>query len=162
VVSSQFVTKDFHVPIVGLLYRKEEDVDKEHFKSKLDLAIQLIHQAVEVAILFTRVAGDSWYFCNKIIKHLEQLHKDWIFASKSNRTINIRNRWVQLKDFVKELNPEDFKQVTITKTNGKRLIVFAYSKTVYIRKLGSIKVIASYLKKPLKNNPFFLATNRKD
>jgi SRSO17 transposase len=162
VVSSQFVAKDFHVPIDSRLYRKEEDIGKEHFQSKLDLAVQLIDQAVEVGIPFSRVAGDSWYFCDKIIKHLEHLRKDWIFASKSNRTININNYWIQLKDFVKELKPEDFKQVTITKTNGKQLTVFAFSRTVYMRKVGRVKVIISYLKEPLKGNPFFLVTNRKD
>jgi len=162
IVSSQFVAKDFHVPIDSRLYRKEEDLGKEQFKSKLDLAIELIDQAVETHIPFTRVAGDSWYFCDKIIKHLEHLHKDWIFASKSNRAINLNNRWIQLKDFVKELKPEDFKQVTITKTNGKQLTVFAYSKTVYMKKVGRVKVIVSYLKEPFKGNPFFLVTNRKD
>lgn len=162
VVSSQFVTGDFHVPLDYRLYRKEEDVGKEHFKSKLDLAVELIDQAVEANIPFRCVAGDSWYFCEKIIKHLEHLHKDWIFASKSNRTINIKNRWIQLKDFVKELKAEDFKQVTITKTNGKQLTVFAYSKTVYMKKVGRVKVIVSYLKEPFKGNPFFLVTNRKD
>ena len=162
VVSSQFVTKDFHVPLDYRLYRKEEDVGKEHFRSKLDLAIELIDQAIEANIPFSCVAGDSWYFCDKIIKHLEALHKDWIFASKSNRTINVSNRWIQLKDFVKELKTEDFKQVTITKPNGKQLTVFAYSKTVHMRKVGRVKVVVSYLKEPLKGNPFFLVTNRKD
>ena len=161
-VSSQFVAKDFHVPIDSRLYQKEEDIGKEHFKSKLDLAIELIDQAAQARIPFTRVAGDSWYFCDKIIKHLSHLRKDWIFASKSNRTININNRWIQLKDFVKELKPEDFKQITITKTNGKQLTVFAFSKTVHMRKVGRVKVVVSYLKKPLKGNPFFLVTNRKD
>lgn len=162
VVSSQFVTRDFHVPLESLLYRREEEIGKEHFKSKLDLATRLIDQAVEAGIPFSRVAGDSWYFCDKIIKHLEHLHKDWIFASKSNRTININNRWIQLKDFVKELKPEDFKQVTITKTNGNELTVFAFSKTVHMRKVGRVKVVINYLKEPLKDNPFFLVTNRKD
>jgi hypothetical protein len=109
-----------------------------------------------------RVAGDSWYFCDKIIKHLRRLRKDWIFASKSNRTINWNNRWIQLKDFVKELKPEDFKQISITKTNGKQLTVFAFSNTVHMRKVGRVKVVVSYLKEPLKGNPFFLVTNRKD
>lgn len=161
-VSSQFVTRDFHVPLDYRLYRKEEDVGKEHFKSKLDLAVELIDQANQMRIPFSCVAGDSWYFCDKIIRYLASLHKDWIFASKSNRTINISNRWIQLKDFVKELKSEDFKQVTITKTNGKQLTVFAYSKTVHMRKVGRVKVVVSYLKEPFNGNPFFLVTNRKD
>lgn len=76
-VSSQFVAKDFHVSIDSRLYRKEEDIGKEHFKSKLDLAVELIDQAVKTHISFTRVAGGSWYFCDKIINHLSRLHKDW-------------------------------------------------------------------------------------
>lgn len=162
VVSSQFVTRAFHVPVDYRLYRKEEDVGKEHFKSKLDLAIELIDQAVSAGIPFKCVVGDSWYFCDKIIKHLEPLEKDWIFAAKSNRTINVGNRWIGLKDFIKELKDEEFKKVTITKTNGKRLTVFAYSKTVHMRKVGRVKVIVSYLKQPLVGKPFFLVTNRKD
>ena len=160
--TSQFVTKAFHVPLDYRLYRKEEDVGKEHFQSKLDLALELIDQAIDAGIPFDCVAGDSWYFCDKIIKHLESLHKDWIFASKSNRTINVRNRWVQLKDFVKELKPDDFKEVTISKPNGKSLTVFAYAKTVHMRKVGRVKVIISYLKEPFKGNPFFLVTSRKE
>ena len=161
-VSSQFVTDDFHAPLDYRMYLKEEQVGKEHFKSKLDLAIELIDQAKESGVPFSCAAGDSWYFCEKIIRHLDAMLKDWVFASKSNRTINLNNRWIQLKDFVKELKPEDFKQVTITKTNGKQLTVFAYAKTVHMRKVGRVKVVVSYLKEPFKGNPFFLVTSRKD
>ena len=161
-VTSQYVTKKFHVPLHYLLYRKETDVPKEQFKSKLDLAIELIRAAIGANILFSCVLGDSWYFCDKIIKYLESISKDWIFASKSNRKVFFKGQWLQLKDVIKLLKPDDFKQITITKTNGKTLVVWAFSKTVRMSKVGRVKIVISYLNESLKGNPFFLVTNRKE
>ena len=161
-VTSQYVTEKFHIPLHYRLYRKEDDVGKEQFKSKLDLAIELIQSALNAGIIFSSVIGDSWYFCEKIITYLVAISKDWIFACKSNRKIYFKDRWLQLKELVKQLTPTDFKQVTITKTNGKKLTVWAYSKTVQMSKVGRVKIVISFLKTPLKGSPFFLVTNRKE
>ncbi len=161
-VTSQYVTKKFHVPLHYRLYRKQEDRDKEHFKSKLDLASELIDSAVDAGVSFSCVVGDSWYFCDSIIKHLASIDKDWIFASKSNRKIFVKDQWLKLKAFVKTLSKSEFKQVTITKANGETLTVWAYAKTVRMSKVGRVKVVITYLNEPLVGNPFFLVTNRKE
>ena len=161
-VTSQYVTKKFHVPLHYRLYRKKSNDEKESFKSKLDLAIELIDSAVDAGIDFSCVIGDCWYFCDKIIRHLASIAKDWIFASKPNRKILINNQWVKLKNFVKTLSKSEFKQVTITKTNGDTLTVWTYAKTVRMSKVGRVKVVISYLKEPFVGNPFFLVTNRKE
>jgi SRSO17 transposase len=161
-VTSQYVTDKFHVPLHYRLYQKEDDAGADSFKSKLDLAIELIDEAVTADIPFSCVAGDSWYFCDKIIKHLESLSKDWIFACKSNRKVLFNNQWLQLKDVVKKLSRSDFKQITITKTNDQRLTVCAYAKTLRMSKVGRVKVLISYLDDVFVGNPFFLVTNRKE
>jgi len=161
-VTSQWVCKLFHVPLHYRLYRKEEDVPQGAFKSKLDLAIQLIEDAVISNIPFSCVVADSWYFCEKIIKYLASIGKYWVFASKSNRKICAKGLWMSLREFTKTLRKEDFKQVTITKTNGKELSVWAFSKTVRMSKVGRVKVVISYLDEPFKGDPFFLVTNRKE
>jgi len=161
-VSSQWVSKMFHVPLHYRLYRKEGDVAPGAFQSKLDLAIQLIDDAVASHIPFSCVAADSWYFCEKIIKHLASISKNWVFASKSNRKICVKNIWMSLREFAKTLKKEDFKQVNITKANGKVLSVWAFSKTVNMSKVGRVKVVISFLDEPFKGNPFFLVTNRKE
>jgi hypothetical protein len=51
-VTSQYVTTKFHVPLHYRLYRKEKDVGKAEFKSKLDLAIELIANALFARIVF--------------------------------------------------------------------------------------------------------------
>ena len=77
-VASQYVTKLFHVPFHHRLYLKEEDVAPGAFQSKLDLAIQLIEGAVISEIPFSCVAADSWYFCDKVIKYLASIGKEWV------------------------------------------------------------------------------------
>ena len=68
------------------LYQTEESVGKADFKSKLDLAIEIIVQAFESGLPFDCVMTDSWYFSEKLITAVESMKKDWICASKSNRT----------------------------------------------------------------------------
>jgi len=55
------------------LYLKEEDVSPGSFQSKIDLAIQLIKEAVAANIPFSCIAADSWYFCEKVINYLASL-----------------------------------------------------------------------------------------
>ena len=161
-VTSQYVTKLFHVPLHYRLYLKEEDVAPGAFQSKLDLAIQLIEEAVDSEIPFSCVAADSWYFCDKIIKYLASIGKEWVFASKSNRKICVKSLRMSLREFAKTLKKEDFKQIKITRTNGKELSVWAFAKTVRMSKVGRVKVIISYLDEPFKGDPFSLVTNRKE
>ena len=98
-VTSQYVTKKFHVPLHYRLYLKEGDVPQGAFQSKIELAIQLIKEAAAAGIPFSCVAADRWYFCVTIIKYLAYLGKKWVFASKSNRIIFVDNRWMSLKEF---------------------------------------------------------------
>jgi len=55
------------------LYLKEEDVSPGSFQSKIDLAIQLIKEAVGANIPFSCIAADSWYFCEKVINYLASI-----------------------------------------------------------------------------------------
>lgn len=161
-VTSQYITKLFHVPLHYRLYLKEEDVSPGSFQSKIDLAIQLIKEAVAAEIPFSCFAADSWYFCDKIINYLASIGKYWVFASKSNRLVCVTNRWMSLKEFVKTLTAQDFKQVKIPKTNGTERCVWAFARTVHMRKVGRVKVVISFLEEPFKGDPFFLVTNRKE
>ena len=161
-VTSQYVTKLFHVPFHYRLYLKEEDVAPGAFQSKLDLAIQLIEEAVISEIPFSCVAADSWYFCDKVIKYLASIGKEWVFTSKSNRKICVKGLWMPLREFANTLTQKDFKEVKITRTNGKALSVWAFSKTVRMSKVGRVKVVISFLDEPFKGDPFFLVTNRKE
>jgi len=69
---------------------------------------------------------------------------------------------MSLKDFLKTLTSPDFKQVKIKKTNGTELCVWAFARTVHMKKVGRVKVVISFLEEPFKGDPFFLVTNRKE
>ena len=161
-VTSQYVTTFFHVPLHYRLYVKKGDVPPVSFQSKIDLAIQLLKDAVAANIPFSCVAADSWYFCEKIINYLATINKYWVFAAKSNRLISVANHWISLKKWVRTLTPQDFKRVTIQRPNGTELSVWAFSRTVRMKKAGRVKVVVSFLEEPFKGDPFFLVTNRKE
>ena len=69
---------------------------------------------------------------------------------------------MSLKEFSKTLTPKDFKQVKIVKANGTELCVWAFARTVRMKKVGRVKVVISFLEEPFKGDPFFLVTNRKE
>jgi hypothetical protein len=69
---------------------------------------------------------------------------------------------MSLKEFLKTLTSQDFKQVKIPKTNGTELCVWAFACTVRMKKVGRVKVVISFLEEPFKGDPFSLVTNRKE
>jgi SRSO17 transposase len=161
-ISSQFITKRYHLPLNWRLYEKESKTGKEKFKSKLDLAIELIEEAISWKIPFSIVVADSWYFCQKIIDCLACLSKFWIFASKSNRKVSVNGKWMKLSDYVKILSSDCFKKLSLTKADGQTVDVWSFPHTLRMHKVGRVKVVISFLKCSLKDNPFYLVTNKKE
>ena len=104
-VTSQFITKKYHLPRNWRLYEKEPKTGKEHFKSKLNLAIELIEEVCSWKIPFSVVVADSWYFCQKIVDYLASIAKSWIFASKSNRKVSVKGKWISLSEYTKTVSP---------------------------------------------------------
>jgi len=55
------------------------------FKSKIALAMELIHHAEAMGIKAKTYLFDSWFLCNAIIKVITAYDKDRISELKSNR-----------------------------------------------------------------------------
>ena len=160
-VSSQFVTERYHLPLNWRLYEKEAKTGKEHFKSKLDLAVELIKEALSWDIPFSIVVADSWYFCQKIIDYLASISKFWIFASKSNRKVSVKGKWMKLSEYVKTVPSESFKKLSLAKADGQTVDVWSFSGTLRMHKVGRVKVVIFFLNASLKDSPFYLVTNKK-
>ena len=141
---------------------KEPKTGKEHFKSKLDLAIELIKETLSWDIPFNIVAADSWYFCQKIVDFLTSIAKSWIFASKSNRKVLVKGKWIGLSEYTKTLLPNCFKKLSLTKANGQKVDVWSFSRTLRMHKVDRVKIIISFLDANLKGNSFYLVTSKKE
>ena len=70
--------------------------------------IQREHPDRLVALLlhFSCVLIDNWYFCKIRTRHIEQLGKDWVAESKTNRLVTFQKRWFALKRFAQTLIQE--------------------------------------------------------
>lgn len=68
----------------------------EQFRTKIDLAIELVEQAVERELPFGVVLFDGWYLAHELTSVLEKHRKDWISVLRSNR--NLETNSFVLKD----------------------------------------------------------------
>lgn len=85
-VTSHYVKRWLSLPLDFRIYVKEEQAG-ENFKTKLELARELVEQAVKHGIPFSCVVFDTWYLSVEFVDFLEGLGKDWVTRCKSNRIV---------------------------------------------------------------------------
>jgi SRSO17 transposase len=69
-VASCFVSNAKHFPIEFKSYIPEDQSEPNKFKSKLDLAKELIDSAIEKTIPFSAIVFDAWYTSTDIIEFI--------------------------------------------------------------------------------------------
>ena len=75
---------------------KNDPLCKEHevmFKSKLDLAKDLVEDAISKDIPFSAVVFDNWYFSNDFVSFLSDLNLNWITEAEKDRLISFKGKW---------------------------------------------------------------------
>jgi len=73
---------------------------------------------------------DNWYFCKTRTRHIEQLGKDWVAESKTNRLVTFQKRWLALKCLAHTLIQDTkFRVVQLRDTTSMR-------KAITIRRNG--------------------------
>lgn len=157
VVTSFYVDERTAYPIWFALYRKEEHCDPGQFKSKVQLAEELVKHAHDSGIKGKTVLFDSWYFSRQLTKFIEGLGPDWITEARSNRALLIGGKSVTLSNFVASLPNEAFQPVEV---EGKTCFVF--SKVVFMRKQGRVRLVVLHGRPDRSDEPKFLVTNRSE
>ena len=85
-ITSLLVTKNNHFPI-GLRLYKRYKKDDTTFRTKIQLAIELIKETCSKDVNFSCVIFDAWYLSSKVINVIKELKKYWISPLKSNRIV---------------------------------------------------------------------------
>jgi len=156
-VTTHLVAGKYSIPIDFALYQRNDG--KTDFKTKIDLAKQLIAKAVADGFCFDCVVYDVWYFNFEMTSYIESLGKDWVSGCKINRIIQTESGYVSLSDYLQTVPKEAFKKVSVKTREGER-IFWAYAKNVTLKKHHQrIRVVFSYEDK-IKGEPKVLATNR--
>ena len=157
IVTTHLVVGKYSIPIDFALYQRNDG--QTDFKSKIELAKQLIAKAVAEGFCFDCVVYDVWYFNFEVTSYIESLGKDWVSGCKINRIIQTGSGYVSLSDYLQTVPKEEFKKVSVKTREGER-IFWAFAKNVTLKKHHQrIRVVFSY-EGEIKGEPKVLATNR--
>jgi len=134
-VASCFVSSSKHFPVNFKSYIPVQGQPPEHFKSKLDLAKELIREALAQQIPFSSIVFDAWYASSDMIEFIHALNLTLVAETKINRSIrfihpvtkqplNLRADEIIL--LIKKHYAHRLKHVEIPQANGKIKHVLTY------------------------------------
>lgn len=138
VVASLLSAKDTRLPLDLRVYKKHKEGDTG-FKTKIELARELIQAAYDNGVRFSCVVFDTWYLAQKLITYLASLKKYWISQLKSNRVIRMGTGKISVAEYVKAIPKDQFKKIKV-----KDRFFYVYSRTVTISKIGKVKLVVFY------------------
>ena len=146
---------DRHAYLVALL---EFRVRQQTYRTKQQLAQELVADAVCHALPFATVLFDGWYLHRDLLATIEQHHKDWIGGCPKDRLVDWQGRWIQLQAYVKTIPASAYRRYLVA---GRSYWVF--TKVLTVKSLQRrVRLVASYDNAALQGEPKWLATNRKD
>lgn len=145
---------------------------QQQFRTKIDLAIELVRSAIKHRLRFGILLFDGWYLSEALVAEAARRRKKWISILKKNR--NLETNSFQLKDadghplqfagphvaveeFVKKIPAQAFKMVVVNEKT-----YWTFSLTVRIPSLGKVRLVISYDNAKLTDTYVVLVTNALD
>ncbi|MBL7075651.1 IS701 family transposase [candidate division KSB1 bacterium] len=153
IVTSQYVTPRGCFPIGLRLYLKRDKKDKA-FRTKIELAQELVEHALLSGLRFKTVVFDAWFLSKDFVKFIESRELNWVGAAKSDRIIFPGGQRMNLETFRCTLKKSDFKKIDI---DGKTF--YCFTKTVKMSKLGKVRLLIVHEEEDLSDTPKYLVTN---
>lgn len=120
-------------------YKTEQEFNSKDvhlFKSKLDLACDLIDDLLKKKITFSDIVFDSWYFTKQVINHVEGHDLTWISESQIDRLISYRHKWTRAGELAKLIPSVKFTEVSAIMPNGETRKFVLHS---FITKIKGLK-----------------------
>jgi len=160
--------KKLRYPLRFEMYQKKEWCDEHtvEFKTKIQLAIELVEWAVKQGIPFQTVVFDSWFFTKDFCDYIEELGKDWISMSKSDRIVTIKGEKLSVSKYAATLDP---KKLRVHQLRGTEYSVKSVQGRFRCLRRGkeSVRLLISFEEKLQEKGgeykqPVFLVSNRKD
>jgi hypothetical protein len=158
IVTAEFVNpKGESHPLDFRLYLKEEQSreKKVPFKTKIDLAQELVEDALQLGLEIQGALFDNWFASKDFIKFLRGKGLHWVTRLKSDRNVKIKGRYVAIGEFAGTLPRESFRRVQI----GNR-IYQVFSKAVDLKGVGQARILISYDNEDFSGSPAYFATDQ--
>jgi len=135
-VASCFVSNTKRFPVNFKSYIPMDTTKPQSFKSKLELAKDLIDDALTKGMVFSSVVVDSWYASSDMIEFAASRNLSFVSEVKINRSMFFTHprtkQWLYMRadeiiPFLKEYYPHKMKYISIPKENGEDRNVLTYS-----------------------------------
>ena len=156
------------MPLDFEIYVKRKDLqNKKEFRSKVDIAKELVRKAKSYGLPISVVIFDSWYASEALITVIKDLGiKAYATEEKSDRVVisDDSKTEMNLSEFEKTISRDKFTPVEIyTAILGKEQTFYAFCTTVRMKHLDGTKVrlVISYKSKELQGESSFYITNVK-
>jgi len=149
VVFSAYSDLNKHFPINHKPYIPKNDTffsenPNEYFKSKLELAQDLVTDALDKKIKFSDVIIDNWYFANDFIDFLQLKGLTFISEAEISRRISYHKKWTRADELVKLIPKDKFRWVTLSLPNGETKKFWTYSFQTKLKGLnGYFKIVVA-------------------
>ena len=157
-VTMEFVTvKGQTYPLDFRLYMKKDLCQQKEipFKTKIDLARELVEYALGLGLEIQGVLFDSWYASKEFIGFLGGKSLRWITRLKSDRNIKIRGEYVQISEFAATLPKVAFREIRIGESTYQ-----VFSKAVDLKGVGQVRILISYDNQEFSGDPVYFATDQ--
>jgi SRSO17 transposase len=125
------------------------------FKTKIELARELVEYALGLGLEIQGVLFDSWYGSKEFIGFLRDNGLHWITRLKSDRNIKIRGEYVQISEFAKTLPQVAFRDIRIGES-----VYHVFSKAVDLKGVGQVRILISYDNEECSGDPVYFATDQ--
>jgi len=129
-VLSAFAAPNRYFPVDLRPYRPAKDFDAgrddPRFRSKIQLAQELIDHAESAGLRFSDIVFDSWYAANTLLNTLTQRQRTWITPAwnagqvKANRQVMYRGQWVRADELVTLIPSTRFRRTVAVPNRSQR------------------------------------------
>ena len=155
-----------------LLQDPEFQALHEQFRTKIDLAIELLEAAVQRGLAFETLLFDGWYLSPDLVQAAQRLGKNWISLLKKNRNLEtnglvlkdaagerivLEGPHLAVKDLVPLLPATAYREVIV-----KGVSYWTFTRTVRIPGLGKVRLVISFRTAELTGTYIVLVSNRVD
>lgn len=153
-VASCFVSDSKHFPVNFNPYLPIETTGAQNFKSKLDLAKDLIDDSIQKGLEFSSIVVDSWYTSTDLIEFVSSKKLSLVAEVKTNRSILFTHpetkQWKYLRGdqiipLIKQFYPHKLTPVRIPQASGEDKNIFTYSFNTRLKDCKTeVKVIFAF------------------
>jgi len=147
----------YHHYLVSLL---AYGIRQRIFRTKTQLAADLVRQAVAWELPFDVVLFDGWFCRWPLISVIQEMHKDWVSGCPKDRKVLFENRWTQLQEFITCIPAEAYRPLKI---NDRLWWTFSKVMPMQCLRRQRVRIVAAYADElKLDKTPTFYTANRRD